>query len=258
MAICTGWPGTSSKAHVPPGRGQGTQPLGDLELVGTIDRIDAVSSSTGEPTVLVIDYKTESDSVTRQRIQSGAEDTQLPFYAALLQPRHAARRLRQCGRARRDAMHEQDEVVHLRDVLVEGIQHDMARIAAGAPLPALGEGSVCDFCAARGLCRKDFGLPNARARDAMTKPAAYEHNGQPVSREAFYAIACDPAAAWRWRPARARARPGCWSRACCGRCSTAAAPHEILAITFTKKAAGEMRQRLQEWLEPLPQRRWMS
>ena len=49
------------------------QPLGDLELIGTIDRIDGVSS-TGEPTVLVIDYKTESDSVTRQRIQSGAED----------------------------------------------------------------------------------------------------------------------------------------------------------------------------------------
>ena len=25
-----------------------------------------------------------------------------------------------------------------------------------APLPALGEGSVCEWCAARGLCRKDF------------------------------------------------------------------------------------------------------
>jgi ATP-dependent helicase/nuclease subunit B len=23
-------------------------------------------------------------------------------------------------------------------------------------LPAIGEGSACDYCAARGLCRKDF------------------------------------------------------------------------------------------------------
>ena len=32
----------------------------------------------------------------------------------------------------------------------------MARIARGAALPALGEGKACDYCAARGLCRKDF------------------------------------------------------------------------------------------------------
>jgi hypothetical protein len=138
-------------------------------------------------------------------------------------------------------MHEQDEVVHLRDgLLVEGIQHDFARIAAGAPMPALGEGAVCDYCAARGLCRK--------ATSGMTEQAAYEHNGQPVSREAFYAIACDP-------------RRSVAVEACAGAGKTwmlvsrmlralldGAAPHEILAITFTKKAAGEMRQRLQEWL----------
>jgi ATP-dependent helicase/nuclease subunit B len=53
-------------------------------------------------------------------------------------------------------MHEQDDVVHLRDLLVEGIQADFDRIAAGAALPALGEGAVCEYCAARGLCRKDF------------------------------------------------------------------------------------------------------
>ena len=37
---------------------------------------------------------------------------------------------------------------------------DLDRIAAGAAMPALGEGAVCDFCAARGLCRKDhWGAP---------------------------------------------------------------------------------------------------
>jgi ATP-dependent helicase/nuclease subunit B len=43
-----------------------------------------------------------------------------------------------------------------REHLREGLAHDMARVAAGQPMPALGEGRVCDFCAARGLCRKDF------------------------------------------------------------------------------------------------------
>ncbi len=82
--------------------------------------------------------------------------------------------------------------------------------------------------------------------------AAYEHNGQPVSAEAFYAIACDP-------------RRSVAVEACAGAGKTwmlvsrmlralleggdELGPHEILAITFTKKAAGEMRERLYEWLE---------
>ena len=81
----------------------------------------------------------------------------------------------------------------------------------------------------------------------MSAPA-YEHNGTPCSRDAFYAIACDP-------------RRHVAVEACAGAGKTwmlvsrilralldGAEPHEILAITFTKKAAGEMRQRLQEWL----------
>ncbi|HNT85886.1 MAG TPA: UvrD-helicase domain-containing protein [Ottowia sp.] len=77
---------------------------------------------------------------------------------------------------------------------------------------------------------------------------AYEHHGQPCSRERFYAIACDP-------------RRHVAVEACAGAGKTwmlvsrmlrallaGSAPHEILAITFTKKAAGEMRQRLHEWL----------
>ena len=33
---------------------------------------------------------------------------------------------------------------------------EVSRIAQGAPLPALGEDKVCDYCPARGLCRRDF------------------------------------------------------------------------------------------------------
>jgi ATP-dependent helicase/nuclease subunit B len=50
---------------------------------------------------------------------------------------------------------EQVDVVAVRDLLIDGLLHDMARIAEGAALPALGEATVCDYCAARGLCRKD-------------------------------------------------------------------------------------------------------
>ena len=132
-----------------------SQPLGALQLVGTIDRIDAVSS-TGEPTPLVIDYKTENIGTTTARIKAGAEDTQLAFYAALLSHDTLRAAYVNVGERGETQLHEQEEVVHLRDLLVEGIQHDFARIAAGAPLPALGEGAVCDYCAARGLCRKDF------------------------------------------------------------------------------------------------------
>ena len=132
-----------------------TQPLGRMELVGTLDRVDAVAAP-GESTALVIDYKTESDSVTAQRIKTGAEDTQLAFYAALLSHDTLRAAYVNVGERGETKLHEQQEVVHLRDLLVEGIQHDFARIADGAPLPALGEGAVCDYCSARGLCRRDF------------------------------------------------------------------------------------------------------
>ncbi|APW42384.1 UvrD-helicase domain-containing protein [Rhodoferax saidenbachensis] len=83
--------------------------------------------------------------------------------------------------------------------------------------------------------------------------AAFEHNGQLVARQRFYEIACDP-------------RRSVAVEACAGAGKTwmlvsrmvralleGAAPQEILAITFTKKAAGEMRQRLQEWLHSYAQ-----
>ena len=84
---------------------------------------------------------------------------------------------------------------------------------------------------------------------AAPTPAAYACNGQAVSQAQFYAVACDPA---RHVVVEACAGAGkTWMLV--SRMLRAllegAQPHEILAITFTKKAAGEMRARLLQWLE---------
>lgn len=133
------------------------QPLGHLTLVGKLDRIDVTRpDGGGEAVRLVIDYKTENEQVTRRRIVAGSEDIQLAFYAALLQDDVLRAAYVNVGERGETRSFEQEDVVHLRDALVEGILSDMARIEEGAPMPALGEGAVCGYCAARGLCRKDF------------------------------------------------------------------------------------------------------
>ena len=81
----------------------------------------------------------------------------------------------------------------------------------------------------------------------MNAPA-YRADGAAVERATFYALACDP-------------RRSVVVEACAGAGKTwmlvsrilralldGAQPSEILAITFTRKAAGEMRNRLDEWL----------
>ena len=95
-------------------------------------------------------------------------------------------------------------------------------------------------------------------RNAHPVQAAYEHNGRSVSPQAFYAMACDP-------------RRTVAVEACAGAGKTwmlvsrivralldgvdpqtgqlTVQPHEILAITFTKRAASEMRERLYQWLQ---------
>ena len=81
------------------------------------------------------------------------------FYAALLEDDTLAAAYLNLGEREPAKAFAQEHVVVLRDELVHGILDDMAQIAAGAPLPALGEGQACTWCEARGLCRRDFWSP---------------------------------------------------------------------------------------------------
>ena len=91
----------------------------------------------------------------------------------------------------------------------------------------------------------------------MNSQPAYKHNGQWVSADDFYRIACDPqrsvaveacAGAGKTWMLVSRIVRALLEGADAQSGSLILQPHEILAITFTKRAASEMRERLYKWL----------
>jgi ATP-dependent helicase/nuclease subunit B len=126
--------------------------LGPVKLVGKLDRVDR----SPDGALLLLDYKTEPQTTTRKRIKLGAEDTQLPFYAALFDVQTVQGAYLNVSEREGTVAFAQPELVALREQLAEGILDDMQRLMDGHWLVAMGQGSACDYCAARGLCRKDM------------------------------------------------------------------------------------------------------
>ncbi|MDR7295209.1 ATP-dependent helicase/nuclease subunit A [Pelomonas aquatica] len=77
---------------------------------------------------------------------------------------------------------------------------------------------------------------------------AYYADGALVPRERFYALACDPARSAVVEACAGAGKTWMLVSRILRALLAGAAPQEIVAITFTRKAAGEMRERLQEWL----------
>jgi len=128
-----------------------------IELRGIIDRIDERRVG-GHPAIELIDYKTGSASGLREKVKQPLEDTQLAFYAALMRGRTAlplaARYLALDGSKRLEEI-EHVNVEGSAAALVDGLSDELRRLQAGAGLPALGVGATCEYCAARGICRRD-------------------------------------------------------------------------------------------------------
>lgn len=124
-------------------------------LRGRIDRIDRSRDGRWR----IVDYKTGSKSSLQARVRNPLEDAQLAFYAALQASRRPDEPLEAIYLALDDPQGPQEvkhpDVAATAAELVEQLGRELARLRAGAPLPPLGVGDLCDTCEARGLCRKD-------------------------------------------------------------------------------------------------------
>jgi ATP-dependent helicase/nuclease subunit B len=138
--------------------------LQGVTLFGRIDRIDAL----GDRGRQLIDYKTSAIGQLKAKVRNRLEDTQLAFYAALELLRNDAEPgadpaepppldamyLALDENSGLDAVPHADVADTARELL-RHLAEDLQRLRGGAALPALGEGRVCEFCEARGLCRRD-------------------------------------------------------------------------------------------------------
>jgi ATP-dependent helicase/nuclease subunit B len=158
--------------------------LGGMRLKGRIDRIDRLHASrplalagagaaeasqhdeaAAPPLPLgaaqVLDYKTGSLESLRGKVRQPLEDTQLAFYAALLLHGEKPPPALRAGYLALDSGEAVQLVAHRVDVadsaeqMLQGLAHELDELRAGAALPALGQGRVCELCEARGLCRRD-------------------------------------------------------------------------------------------------------
>ncbi len=123
---------------------------GAVLLRGRVDRID--HNAHGDRAVL--DYKTKTTSSLNKRLKEG-QDHQLAFYGLLSQhTANAASYVALELEREKTGNAEASDFVQWTQELEQAIIQNMQDIRQGAPMPAQGVESVCQYCDMRGLCRK--------------------------------------------------------------------------------------------------------
>jgi ATP-dependent helicase/nuclease subunit B len=125
-------------------------PGGEITLRGRIDRLDRDKDGK----LAVLDYKTRTVTALAKRLKQG-EDQQLPFYGLLAgtEAANASYVALEQERGKTGSADAQD-YQEWTEALEHAIKDNMGAIQKGAPLPAQGVQSVCQYCEMRGLCRK--------------------------------------------------------------------------------------------------------
>ncbi|HEY4319029.1 MAG TPA: PD-(D/E)XK nuclease family protein [Herbaspirillum sp.] len=125
---------------------------GEITLHGRIDRIDEHEDGAR----LVLDYKTGNRDSLRRKLREG-EDHQLAFYGLLSElpvdnAQYVTLEADKTGAV--EAPKDVPDYATLQRTLQLQLKTQMKSVAHGAPLPANGVESVCQYCDVRGLCRK--------------------------------------------------------------------------------------------------------
>ena len=137
-----------------------TTPQGrPLTLRGRIDRIDArlpsPSTHHSSPEFAVIDYKTRDPGSLRRLLEAPGEDVQLPVYALLWGAPVAEALFLSLERDGVSAVELGRDVPALAEAVRVRLGEMFDALAAGARLPAQGVEEICEYCEARGLCRRN-------------------------------------------------------------------------------------------------------
>jgi len=123
--------------------------LGDITLHGRIDRVDGRMDQSGGDARTVIDYKTSAAASLKKKLKDPTEAVQLPFYAWLNEAAAAYLPINNTPVALLELDGETDV-----DAISRRLPELLGAIAAGEMLEANGVDTVCQYCEARGLCRK--------------------------------------------------------------------------------------------------------
>ena len=104
----------------------------------------------------MIDYKTRDPLALTQALESPGEDVQLPVYALLWGAPVEEALYLSMNRDEVRPVGLDGDVQALADAERERLGRLFDALAAGAGMPAQGTEPVCEYCEARGLCRKDY------------------------------------------------------------------------------------------------------
>jgi ATP-dependent helicase/nuclease subunit B len=130
-----------------------------FRLEGRLDRIDQ-RVFDGIKQTAVIDYKARAASALQTKLKSAGEDVQLPVYAALAEAAHPEYQVAEAAylSLERNGVKPvpYPEPHDIGEAHVVRLHAMFEALHNQAPLPAQGVEKVCNFCEARGLCRRDY------------------------------------------------------------------------------------------------------